>query len=136
MEEKNQIQSEAAITAPNEENRPSSKYGADQITVLEGLAAVRKRPEMYIGDRQNRGLHHLVNEVLDNSVDEAMAGHCDRIMVQINADGSCTVEDNGRGIPVGAEKSTGKPALEEIQSRFCYLPHYGDDRGPGDWEDN
>jgi len=98
------------------EEPASSRYGADQITVLEGLAAVRKRPEMYIGDRQSRGLHHLVNEVLDNSVDEAMAGHCSLIMVQINADGSCTVEDNGRGIPVGLEKSTGKSALEVVHT--------------------
>jgi DNA gyrase subunit B len=94
----------------------SSGYTADQITVLEGLQAVRKRPEMYIGDRQVRGLHHLINEVLDNSVDEAMAGFCSHIKVQINADGSCTIEDNGRGIPVGVEKSTGKPALEVVHT--------------------
>ena len=94
----------------------SARYGAEQITVLEGMAAVRKRPEMYIGDRQVRGLHHIVNEVVDNSVDEAMAGHCDNIKVQINADGSCTVEDDGRGIPVGVEKSTGKSALEVVHT--------------------
>ena len=91
-------------------------YGADQITVLEGMEAVRKRPEMYIGDRQVRGLHHLVSEVVDNSIDEAMAGFCTRIKVEINPDGSCTVEDNGRGIPVGIEKSTGKPALEVVHT--------------------
>jgi DNA gyrase subunit B len=101
----------------NEEvTSPSSNYGADQITVLEGMAAVRKRPEMYIGDRQVRGLHHMVSEVVDNSVDEAMGGFCTQISVTIDADGSCTVEDNGRGIPVGIEKSTGKSALEVVHT--------------------
>jgi len=99
-----------------EQNKAKETYGADQITVLEGMAAVRKRPEMYIGDRQVRGLHHLVSEVVDNSVDESMAGYCTCINVQINSDGSCTVEDNGRGIPVGTEKSTGKPALEVVHT--------------------
>ncbi|MBN1766460.1 MAG: DNA topoisomerase (ATP-hydrolyzing) subunit B [Sedimentisphaerales bacterium] len=94
----------------------SPQYGAEQITVLEGMQAVRKRPEMYIGDRQIRGLHHLVSEVVDNSIDEAMAGYCDKIKVQINADGSCLIEDNGRGIPVDIEKSTGKPALEVVHT--------------------
>jgi len=93
-----------------------SSYDAGQITVLEGMAAVRKRPEMYIGDRQTRGLHHLVNEVVDNSIDEAMAGYCSTIKVLINADGSCTIEDNGRGIPVDIEKSTGKHALEVVHT--------------------
>ena len=92
------------------------EYGAEHITVLEGLQAVRKRPEMYIGDRQARGLHHLINEVVDNSIDEAMAGYCDVIKVKINADGSCTVEDSGRGIPIGLEKSTNKPALEVVHT--------------------
>jgi len=114
-----------AGSEPNRETTPETKpliatgasgYTAEQITVLEGLQAVRKRPEMYIGDRQVRGLHHLINEVLDNSVDEAMAGFCSHIKVQINADGSCTIEDNGRGIPIGVEKSTGKPALEVVHT--------------------
>ena len=96
--------------------RGEGDYGADHITVLEGMAAVRKRPEMYIGDRQVRGLHHLVSEVVDNSVDEAMAGHCTRIIVEVNPDGSVTIDDNGRGIPVGIEKSTGKPALEVVHT--------------------
>jgi DNA gyrase subunit B len=100
----------------SQEGNDKGKYEAEQITVLEGLKAVRKRPEMYIGDRQIRGLHHLVSEVVDNSVDEAMAGYCQNISVQINADGSCTVEDDGRGIPVGAEKSTGKSALEVVHT--------------------
>ena len=90
----------------------SGDYGAGSITVLEGMEAVRKRPEMYIGDRQSRGLHHLVSEVVDNSIDEAMANYCDLIKVTVNADGSCTVEDNGRGIPVDREKSTGKSAFQ------------------------
>ena len=97
-------------------NEASRNYGADKITVLEGMDAVRKRPEMYIGDRQVRGLHHLVSEVVDNSIDEAMAGHCTKIKVTINSDSSCTVEDNGRGIPVGMEKSTNKPALEVVHT--------------------
>ena len=105
-------------TQPEATSEPASdsSYGAEQITVLEGMQAVRKRPEMYIGDRQTRGLHHLIGEVVDNSVDEAMAGRCTTISVQINADGSCTVEDNGRGIPVGVEKTTNKPALEVVHT--------------------
>jgi len=94
----------------------AGRYEAEHITVLEGLQAVRRRPEMYIGDRQVRGLHHLASEVLDNSVDEAMAGFCTAIRLQINVDGSVTVEDDGRGIPVGIEKSTGKPALEVVHT--------------------
>lgn len=94
----------------------SAGYDAENITVLEGMAAVRKRPEMYIGDRQVRGLHHLVSEVVDNSVDEALAGRCNEIKIEINTDGSVTVEDNGAGIPVGIEKSTGKSALEVVHT--------------------
>ncbi len=101
---------------PPEHVADSSGYGADQITVLEGMQAVRKRPEMYIGDRQIRGLHHLISEVVDNSVDEALAGYCTTIRVTLDPDGSCTVEDDGRGIPVGIEKSTGKSALEVVHT--------------------
>jgi DNA gyrase subunit B len=104
------------VEEEKQQTSSSSSYGAEQITVLEGMAAVRKRPEMYIGDRQVRGLHHMVSEVVDNSVDEAMGGFCTQIDVTIDADGSCTVEDNGRGIPVGIEKTTGKSALEVVHT--------------------
>ena len=91
-------------------------YTSDDIQVLEGLDAVRRRPGMYIGSTDVRGLHHLVYEVVDNSIDEALAGVCDRIEIALHKDGSVTVEDNGRGIPVGLEKTTGKNTLEVVHT--------------------
>lgn len=90
------------------------KYDASNIKILGGVEAVRKRPDMYIGNRQERGLHHLVYEVLDNSIDEVLAGRCDQITVHIHVDGSCSVEDNGMGIPVGLHAGAGKSALEVV----------------------
>lgn len=95
-----------------ENQHPEDNYSASNIQVLEGLEAVRKRPAMYIGDISEKGLHHLINETVDNCIDEAMAGYCTDVEVTLNADGSCTVEDNGRGIPVDEHKKLHKSALE------------------------
>ena len=92
----------------------SDEYGADQIQILEGLQAVRKRTGQYIGSTSLRGLHHLVYEIVDNSVDEALAGFCKNIEVSINPDNSITVTDDGRGIPVGINKKAGIPAVEVV----------------------
>ena len=108
----------------------SAEYGADQIQILEGLEAVRKRPGMYIGSTSSRGLHHLVYEIVDNSVDEALAGFCDSIDVQINADNSITVTDDGRGIPVDIQKKAGIPAVEVV---FTIL-HAGGKFGGGGYK--
>ena len=108
----------------------SAEYGADQIQILEGLEAVRKRPGMYIGSTSIRGLHHLVYEIVDNSVDEALAGFCDTIKVTIHEDNTITVEDNGRGIPVGINQKAGLPAVEVV---FTVL-HAGGKFGGGGYK--
>ena len=99
-------------------NNKKNQYSADSIQALEGMEHVRKRPSMYIGDVGSRGLHHLVYEVVDNSIDEAMAGYCSAISIEINKDSSLTVEDNGRGIPVGIHKKEGVSALEVVMTKI------------------
>ena len=108
----------------------SAEYNADQIQIMEGLEAVRKRPGMYIGSTSSRGLHHLVYEIVDNAVDEALAGYCDTIDVQINSDNSITVVDDGRGIPVDIQKKAGLPAVEVV---FTIL-HAGGKFGGGGYK--
>src|SRR5688500_8414746 len=115
---------------PDELKTPTSDYGVEQIQVLEGLEAVRKRPGMYIGSTDERGLHHLVYEIVDNSVDEALAGYCTRIEIIIDNESRVRVTDNGRGIPVSKHPTTGRSGVETVLT----LLHAGGKFGGGGYK--
>ncbi len=115
--------------AKDAKNGTNGSYAAQDITVLEGLEAVRKRPGMYIGSTGIRGLHHLIYEVMDNSVDEALAGEADAVSIEIHPDNAVTVTDNGRGIPVDVMEKEGKPAAEVVLTVLHAGGKFGDGGG-------
>ena len=126
------IESEKAMLEDSEEKniKKEEKYDSSQIQKLEGLEGVRKRPDMYIGDTNERGLHHCVFEIVDNSIDESLAGYCSEIKVHLHADGSCSIQDNGRGIPVDVHPKHNMPALELVLTNL----HAGGKFGKGAYQ--
>src|ERR1043166_212310 len=114
-----------ATERPETGTLSGEKYDASKLSQLKGLEAVRKKPGMYIGGTDERALHHCVSEVLDNSVDEHLAGHCDRIEVTIHVDGSISIRDNGRGIPVDINKDSGLPGVELVLTTLHSGGKYG-----------